>query len=253
MRHFRLPPPVAAITFTLLILADGLPMSAAPIDRKIESSAMASYNFKTYLKDDAIKVASADGVVTLTGSVSQDYHRLLAQETVSGLPGVKSVVNQLSVLGNQPSEHSDIWITMQVKMALLFHKYVNATATEAHTQDGVVTLSGNADSEAKKALTGEYARDVEGVKEVRNNLVVAPGDRDLGAIVDDASITAQVKATLLFRKSTHALSTQVETRDGVVTLHGEARDMAEKDLVSRIALDNQGVTRVENKMTLRQP
>ena len=43
------------------------------------------------------------------------------------------------------------------------------------------------------------------------------------------------------------------TRDGVVTLHGEARDMAEKDLVSRIALDNQGVTRVENKMTLRQP
>jgi len=166
---------------------------------------------------------------------------------------VKSVNNQLSVTGDQPTEHSDILITMKVKTALLFHKYVNASATEVHTQDGAVVLSGKADSERMKRLTGEYAMDVEGVREVRNDMVVAPGSQTLGEMVDDASITAQIRTTLLFRKSTHSLSTQVATRNGVVTLHGEAVNAAEKDLVGSIAMDTNGVTRVDNKMTLRQP
>jgi hypothetical protein len=36
--------------------------------------------------------------------VSQEYHKFLAQETVSGLAGVKTVNNQLMVIGDQPSE-----------------------------------------------------------------------------------------------------------------------------------------------------
>jgi len=253
MRHFHLNPPIATISFTVLILAGGLPLPASALDAQIEPSFRNTYNFKHLLNNDSIRVKSSDGAVTLTGTVSQDYHKFLAQETVAGLPGVKSVDNQLAVTGDPIAAHSDILITMKVKTALLFHKYVNAGATEVHTQDGVVILSGNADSEAKKKLTGEYAMDVDGVREVRNNLVVAPGDPTLGELVDDASISAQIKTTLLFRKSTHAMSTQVETRKGVVTLHGEAVDLAEKDLVGRIALDIQGVVQVNNKMTLRQP
>jgi osmotically-inducible protein OsmY len=70
--------------------------------------------------------------------------------------------------------------------------------------------------------------------------------------VDDASITAEIKTSILFHKSTHALATQVSTRDGVVTLHGEAANEAEKDRVTRIAEDINGVKRVNNRMTLRQ-
>ena len=45
----------------------------------------------------------------------------------------------------------------------------------------------------------------------------ATGDK-----IDDASITAQVKMTLLFHRSTSALNTKVETKHGVVTLSGRA-------------------------------
>jgi len=251
MRHFSLNPPVAVIAFNTLALASALP--AAVPDGQIEASFMNTYNFKHFLKDDNIRVNSSNGAVTLTGTVSEEYHKFLTQETVAGLPGVKSVANQLSVTAVPLSTHSDILITMKVKTALLFHKFVNASATEVHTQDGVVILSGNADSETKKRLTGEYAMDVDGVREVHNNMVVAPGYKTLGEMVDDASISAQIKTTLLFRKSTHALATQVETSDGVVTLHGEAANAAEKNLVSAIALDTEGVIQVNNKMTLRQP
>jgi osmotically-inducible protein OsmY len=255
MRHSNLNLPAFILTSTVLTLAGG-PLLASGMDGRIEASARSSYNFQTFLKDDAIKVQCSNGVVTLTGTVSQDDHRSLAKETVAGLPGVKSVINLLTVAGTQPMDHSDSWITMKVKTALTFHKSVSASATTVTTQNGVVTLTGNADTQAKKDLTGEYAKDVEGVTEVRNELVVTADKQAferLGEKVDDASITAQIKTALLFSKATHAMSTQVTTRNGVVTLHGEAVTMAEKDHVTRIAEDTAGVKQVINRMTLRQP
>jgi len=256
MRHFNLNLPALILTSTALVMLGGLPAQASDLDRRIEHSAKESYNFKTYLQADSIKVDSSAGIVTLRGTVAQDYHRSLAQETVAELPGVKGVNNQLTVAGEQPAEHSDAWITLKVKTALTFHQHVSAAATEVETHNGVVTLSGKASSEAGKDLTGEYAKDVEGVTEVRNELVAPasapkPVQERLGEKVDDASITAQVKTTLLFRKSTHALATKVRTRNGVVSLHGEAQNEAERSLVTKIAEDVKGVRQVSNHMTVR--
>ena len=251
MRHFKLDPPAALMASVAMIMV-GLPLQATDQDHRIESSAKSSYNFMTYLKDDNIKVSSSEGVVTLTGTVSADYHKSLAQETVAGLPGVKGVTNQLTVVGEQPAEHSDAWMTLKVKGILAFHKNVSATSTEVNTQNGVVTLTGKADSEAQKQLTTEYAKDVDGVMEVHNNTMVAKSaPRTLGEKVDDSSITAQVKTTLLFHKSTHALATKVVTKDGVVTLHGEAKNDAERDLVTKLAEDINGVKHVHNRMTVK--
>ncbi|MBK8724942.1 MAG: BON domain-containing protein [Holophagaceae bacterium] len=223
-------------------------------DDRIEASAKNSYNFRTYLKNDDIKVSSSRGVVTLTGTVSHGYHKSLAQETVAELPGVKSVDNQLTLVGEQPADNSDGWITMKVKATLAFHKNVEATSTEVHTEKGVVTLTGTAYSGAQKDLTAEYAKDVEGVTEVRNNLVIAghnKSHRTFGEKVDDSSITAQLKSALLFHKSTRPLATKVRTRNGVVTLEGEAKNQMEKDMVTRVAADIKGVRSVRNKMSVR--
>ena len=251
MRHFKLNPKAALLAPIALIMV-GLPLQAASQDQRIESSAKSSYNFMTYLKDDNIKVSSSEGVVTLTGTVTREHHRSLAEETVEGLAGVKRVNNQLTVIGDQPTEHSDAWMTMKVKGVLAFHKNVSASDTEVNTEGGVVTLTGKADTESQKQLTSEYARDVDGVLEVRNNTVVTPHPhRSMGTKVDDSSITAQIKTTLLFHKSTHTLATKVTTKDGVVTLHGEAKNGAERDLVTKLAEDIEGVKLVHNRMTVK--
>ena len=251
MRHFNLNPRTALLASAAMVMV-GLPKQAADQDQKIESSTKSSYNFMTYLKDDSIKISSTNGVVTLTGTVSQEYHKALAEDTVAGLAGVKSVNNRLTVLGDQPTEHSDAWMTMKVKGVLAFHKNVSASDTEVSTQNGVVTLSGTAHTESQKQLTTEYAKDVEGVMEVRNDLVVTKtGHRTLGEKVDDTSITAQVKSTLLFHKSTHAMATKVTTKDGVVSLHGEAKNGAERELVTKLVEDIHGVKLVHNRMTVK--
>jgi hyperosmotically inducible protein len=256
MRYPSLIPNTAMIVPALLFLAGGASLAAASQDNRIEASAKSSYNFKTYLKDDPIQVESTGGVVTLTGTVSQEWHKGLAGETVSDLPGVKSVSNKLTVTGDQPAEHSDGWVTMKVKSALLFHKNVSGSGTEVTTQNGVVTLAGDASSEAQKQLTGEYAKDVEGVKDVRNDLVVAKPTKaaheGMGAKADDASITAQIKTTLLFHKSTHSLATKVVTKNGMVTLRGAAENAAERDLATKLASDITGVKHVDNRMTVEK-
>ena len=193
-------------------------------------------------------------MVTLTGTVCDASHKSLAGNTVESLPGVISVDNELVITGQQPAEHSDAWITTKVKSTLLFHRHVSATETKVYVKDGIVTLEGEAKSQAQKELTTEYVRDINHVKGVKNEMiVVTPSlvpDATMGDKIDDASITAEVKETLLAHRSTSAIRTKVETTDGVVTVSGTARNEAEKSLVSKLITDINGVTSVINNMTV---
>ena len=246
---------LSAVTGALLITTASL--CASETDDRIESSVQKTYIFKTYLKDDAIRTESKNGAVTLTGTVAEASHKSLAQDTVEGLPGVKSVDNQLKVQGAEPAEHSDAWLSTKVKSTLLFHRNVRATKTDVNVKDGIVILSGEAASLAQKELTTEYAKDVEGVKEVKNEMTLAKTPTQpvetIGEKIDDASITAQIKLALLAHRSTSALKTKVETASGVVTLSGMAKNAAEKSLVSKLVTDIEGVISVINNMTVAIP
>ena len=228
---------------------------ASETDDRIESAATKSYVFKTYLKHDSIKTESKNGVVVLTGTVSETSHRSLAENTVEGLPGVKSVDNRITIKGETPAEHSDTWIGLKVRTVLLFHRNFSAGKTEVDVKDGVVTLKGHASSQAQRELTTEYARDIDNVKEVKNEMSITedsakPGET-LGDKIDDASITAQVKLALMSHRSTSSLKTSVETTDGIVTVGGSAKNSAEKSLVTKLVTDIAGVVSVVNKMTVQ--
>jgi osmotically-inducible protein OsmY len=244
---------VALMLAAVALLVTSGPLRASEMDDRIESSARDSYVFKTYLKGDDIKIQSKDGVATLTGSVSEESHKSLAQETVADLPGVKSVDNRLEVKGERPAEKSDAWLITKVKTTLLFHHSVSGFKTEVNVKDGIVTLRGEATSQAQKDLTTEYAKDVEGVKEVKNEMTVSKTSKKtqtVGEKIDDASITAQVKMTLLSHRSTSALNTNVKTKNGVVTLGGKAKNVDEKELATKFANDVKGVKSVNNQMTI---
>jgi osmotically-inducible protein OsmY len=235
------------------LLALSLPVQASKTDDRIESTAKKSYVFKTFLKGDDIKIQSKEGAVTLTGTVADNHHKSLAQETVAGLPGVKSVDNRLEIKGTPPAENSDAWIMTKVKATLLYHRSVSGFATEVNAKDGIVTLQGEAPSQAQKDLTTEYAKDIDGVKSVNNEMTVAKTAKKTqttGEKIDDASITALVKMTLLYHRSTSALNTSVATKRGVVTLTGKAKNAAEKDLATKYAGDVNGVKSVKNQMTI---
>src|ERR1700722_3680108 len=143
---------------------------AASTDSKIEDAAKNSYNFHTVL-EDKVNVKSDNGVVTLTGTVPDKDEKSLAEDTVSNLPGVLRVDNEITVESQSP-EHSDAWIATKIRMDLLVHSNVSATATHVQVNDGVVFLTGTVDNRAQRDLTEAYVKDIEGVRWVNNGLVV---------------------------------------------------------------------------------
>ncbi len=237
-----------------LLLATALPASvfaASDMDSRIESAAESSYNYKTVLHND-VKVKSVDGVVTLTGTVDDKSNTDLAEDTVSNLPGVVRVDNEITV-SDKYAEHSDGWIAFKIKSSLLVHSNVSATDTQVEVRDGMVTLTGKASNQAQKDLTELYAKQVADVKSVTNDITVIPpvDQRTMSENIDDASITSEVKMSLLGHRSTSAVHTKVETKDGVVTLTGTASNDAEKTLDGKMAEGVRGVRSVVNDIEVK--
>ena len=244
--------------YTVLIF--GARLYASDMDQRIESSARESYVFKTYLKDDSIQVQSMNGDVTLTGTVSEETNKNLAQQTVVSLPGVKSVDNRLEVKGVAADTSSDAWLAAKVKSTLLFHRNVYVSNTEVSAKGATITLRGQASNQAQKDLSTQYAKDVDGVDQVINEMTLPAAAQNLDVktveaamvgireSIDDASISAMTKMTMLYHRSTSALNTTVDTKDGVVTLGGKGKNEAEKVLASKLFSGIRGVKRVDNNM-----
>lgn len=225
--------------------------ASSSTDRKIEDAAKDSYNYRTVL-DNHVKAKASDGVVTLTGTVQDKDDRDLAADTVENLPGVVSVDNQVKIKSDYP-EHSDSWTALKIRGLLLVKGNVSATSTKVAVVNGNVTLSGTADNLAQKELTEVYAKEIDNVKSVTNNIKIKDRpdtNQTTGEKIDDASITTQVKFALLHHKSTSALKTKVTTTDGVVRVTGDADSDAEKSLVSKLASEIRGVKSVTNYMSV---
>jgi len=235
----------------VLAIAPVALLASSSTDHKIEEAAKNSYNYRTVLSDN-VKVKVSDGVVTLSGTVPDNDDRALAVDTVENLPGVTSVNNQIVVKSPYP-ENSDAWMAVKIRSRLLVKANVSATTTKVEVLNGVVTLSGTADNAAQKELTEAYAKDITGVKSVRNDIVLKdkiPGP-SMAESIDDASITSQVKYALLTHKATSAVKTKITTTEGVVRVTGEASNDAEKSLVTKLALDVRGTKSVTNDMTVK--
>ena len=68
----------------------------------------------------------------------------------------------------------DTTITTQIKARFVENKVVAASSISVETLNGVVLLSGFAKSTAEKATAESIASKVNGVKSVRNEIVVRP-------------------------------------------------------------------------------
>lgn len=96
-----------------------------------------------------IGVTTANGVVTLVGSVSDDSARSAAERAAKSVAGVRSVQNTLdtapttgmSAAGSEQAT-MDTWITTKVKSVLLADSISKGFDVSVKTTDGVVALEG---------------------------------------------------------------------------------------------------------------
>ena len=80
---------------------------------------------------------------------------------------------------------------------------------------------------------------------------VQRGQETMGAYVDDATITTQVKSRFVERTEVDAGAISVETMKGTVMLSGFAKSVLEKNSAERIARGVSGVRAVKNEVSVR--
>ncbi len=80
---------------------------------------------------------------------------------------------------------------------------------------------------------------------------VTRGQETVGAYVDDATITTQVKARFVDNKDVDAGAIKVETLNGTVMLSGFAKNSTERSTAESIARDVNGVKSVKNEIAIR--
>lgn len=79
---------------------------------------------------------------------------------------------------------------------------------------------------------------------------VSRGQSTVGEYIDDAHVTAAVKAKFVESKAVAASSISVETLNGTVLLSGFAKNMTEKMEAERLAYQVRGVKAVKNEITV---
>ncbi|MFM2082491.1 MAG: hypothetical protein RL380_1182 [Verrucomicrobiota bacterium] len=125
-----------------------------------------------------------------------------------------------------------------------FKTYLKGDSIKTESKNGAVTLTGTVAEVSHKSLA---ENSLPGVKTVDNQLKVS-GEEP--AEHSDAWISMKVKTTLLFHRNVSASGTTVYVKDGVVTLQGEAKNLAEKELTGEYASDVDHVKSVKNDMTI---
>jgi hyperosmotically inducible protein len=150
----------------------------------------------------------------------------------------------------------DASITARVKAELIDNDTTKARQIEVETYRGVVQLNGFVDSQTERDTATRVARSVNGVTEVHNNLqikqsVANDSDRTAGETVDDASLTAKVKAALVDNPTTAARRINVTTYSGVVQLSGFVNSDDEKTQAAKVAQGVEGVRQVRNELEVK--
>lgn len=114
-----------------------------------------------------INATSYNRQVLLTGEVQSDTDRVAVEQSISRIEGVRSIVNELAVMGasSLTARSNDAILTSKIKASFIDAKDLHANAVKVVTERGVVYLLGRVtEREANRAT--DLARGVSGVQKV---------------------------------------------------------------------------------------
>jgi osmotically-inducible protein OsmY len=184
-----------------------------------------------------IDVMTADGIVTLRGSVDNILAKERAERIAMTVKGVRAVVNEIHV--NPPFQRTDRQIQKDVEQALLIDPATDSYEVNVQVNENVVTLSGVVESWQEKDLCEIVAKGVKGVEAVDNRLSITWPEKQT-----DPEIEADVKETLKWDANVDHGLIDVKVKDGKVILSGTVGSAAEKNFAERDAYV-QGVRSVD--------
>ena len=243
---------------------------AAVSDSWITTKAKLALMTTKDISSTKINVDTVDGAVTLHGKVNSTDEKARAEAEVRKIDGVKEVRNLLQIVPERMEKivkASDKDVKDRVQRALKQNTDLrDSSITVASVNEGVVLLSGKANSADEHLEAIQTTRAVPGVRKVESEITspdkMADADirrragtptagvkgRSFGQAAKDTWITSDVKMRLLADEKTPATDINVDTNSGVVTLFGSVPSQDSKRAAEMDARKVNGVSRVVNEL-----
>ena len=194
-----------------------------------------------------LQTTTEDGIVTLTGTVELYQQKLDAGKNARKADKVQGVRNLLEVSSNVP----DIELSTRLNRKLYYDRigYDNRfNYVTASVNNGVVILVGETRTDVSSDSAAYLASTMPGVKEVVNNIKVAPASN----FDDDIRIAATraiYRDPVLSRYAIDPASPiRIVVNNGTLSLYGTVDNSMDKNMVGIRANSVFGVFKVQNNL-----
>ncbi len=146
-----------------------LPGHKRSADDEIAQRAVNILAWNTQVPHDAVKISVSDGWVTLSGEVSWNHQRTVAEAAVRELSGVVGVFNRIDLAPRIQSTD----IKQCIAGALTRHAELEADRIGIAVEGATVTITGEVDSWDERVAVERAVWSVSGVRDVVDHLHIA--------------------------------------------------------------------------------
>jgi osmotically-inducible protein OsmY len=217
-------------------------MQRKKTDNEVKQEVLRELKWDSRIGWSQIGVEVMDGVVTLTGVVSNYAKKLAAQEAAHRISGVLDVANDVEVRPEGVFVRNDADIARAVRHILEWDALVPDERIKSTVSEGWVTLEGDVDFWHQREDAERTVLRLEGVIGVLNEITVAP------KTVDPMELREEIEYALERRADREAERLRIEVNDGAVDLFGRVHSWQEKRAVLGSISHAQGVSAVRDHL-----
>ncbi len=178
-----------------------------------------------------------DGIVTLTGHPRSFHAKHCAEQAVRRVSGVRALAVEMDVVLPGDAVRLDSDVAWAVENALSWNSIVPVNALAVAVEHGVVTLNGEVDWDYQRRAAEDAIRHLNGVRDIINRVVLSPR-------TTRADVQQRIEEALRRQAIHDARHVKVAVDDGVVTLSGHVRSLAERQAAFNAAWVAPGVMKV---------
>ena len=211
-------------------------------DKELQHAVEQELLWEPSVDAEHIGVSVKNGVVQLDGHVNSYAEKWGAERAAMRVSNVKAVASEIKVELPSSATRTDADIA-RAALNLLEWNLMVPNTVKVQVTDGWLTLKGVVEWQYQKEEAERAVRSLTGVKIVVNEITVKPS-------VSAAGVKSKIEEAFKRNAEIDAGRIKVETTGGTVTLRGNVRSWAEREVAERVAWAAPGVTNVKDLITL---